>query len=214
MKENEINNEQESSFMYFQLLTEILIGMEDKDAAKTDMVNQCRLQYSGNEIDLKHIDEFDKTYSPHKAIWWYTRHCFLYEILNKALRIQDIDILLKYRFFLTDLHNQIKEIHSEFVQCLQATNNNNALKKLTVYRGQGIHANELEKLKNNLGGLLSFNSFLPTTTNPNVALMFVPNTSDIQSVLFEINADNHPDTKPFCNIQERSQSMKKKSFSP
>ena len=99
IKEKEINK-QEASFMYFQLLTEILIGMEQEDDAKTNMVNYCRLQYDGNETDLKHIDEFDKTYSPNKAIWWYTKHCFIYEILNKALRIQDVDILFKYRFFL------------------------------------------------------------------------------------------------------------------
>ncbi|CAF4560301.1 unnamed protein product, partial [Didymodactylos carnosus] len=80
IKEKEINK-QEASFMYFQLLTEILIGMEHEDDAKTNMINHCRLQYIGNEIDLKYIgneidlkyiDEFDKTYSPNEPIWWYT----------------------------------------------------------------------------------------------------------------------------------------------
>ncbi|CAF0799075.1 unnamed protein product [Didymodactylos carnosus] len=203
IKEKEINK-QEASFMYFQLLTEILIGMEHEDDAKTNMINHCRLQYIGNEIDLKHIDEFDKTYNPNKAIWWYTSHCFLFEILNKALRIQDIDILFKYRFFLTDLHNQIKQLHSEFVQSFPTGNNDNEQKQLTVYRGQGINVDELEKLKNNLGGLLSFNCFLSTSTNPKVALMFVPNQSDIQSVLFEINADLRKDTKPFSIITQIS----------
>ncbi|CAF1625058.1 unnamed protein product, partial [Didymodactylos carnosus] len=66
IKEKEINK-QEASFMYFQLLTEILTGMEHEDDAKTNMINHCRLQYIGNEIDLKYIDEFDKTYSPNEA---------------------------------------------------------------------------------------------------------------------------------------------------
>ncbi|CAF1463350.1 unnamed protein product, partial [Didymodactylos carnosus] len=135
IKEKEINK-QETSFMYFQLLTEILTGMDHKDDAKTDMINQCRLQYIDNEIVLNHIHEFDKTSSPNKAIWWYTRHCFLYEILNKALRIQDIDMLFKYLFFLTDLHNQIQQLHSEVVQSLLTKNNDNEQRKLTVYRGQ------------------------------------------------------------------------------
>ncbi|CAF3040779.1 unnamed protein product [Rotaria sp. Silwood2] len=68
IKEKDINK-QEASFMYFELLTEILIGMQPADDAKTNMVNYCRLQYDGNEIDLKHIDEFSRTYTPNKAIW-------------------------------------------------------------------------------------------------------------------------------------------------
>ncbi|CAF1483716.1 unnamed protein product [Didymodactylos carnosus] len=204
IKEKEINK-QEASFMYFQLLTEILIGMEHEDDAKTNMINHCRLQYIGNEIDLKYIDEFDKTYSPNEAIWWYTRHCFLFEILNKALRIQDIDILFKYRFFfLTDLHNQIKQLHSEFVQSFPTKNIDYEQKTVTVYRGQGINVDELENLMNNLGGLLSFNNFLSTSTNPKVALMFLPTGSDLQSVLFEIIAEYRQDTKPFCSIKQIS----------
>ncbi|CAF1543832.1 unnamed protein product [Didymodactylos carnosus] len=203
IKEKEINK-QEASFMYFQLLTEILTGMEHEDDAKTNMINHCRLQYIGNEIDLKYIDEFDKTYSPNEAIWWYTRHCFLFEILNKALRIQDIDVLFKYRFFLTDLHNQIKQLHSEFVQSFSTKNIDNEQKTVTVYRGQGINVDELENLNNNLGGLLSFNNFLSTSTNPEVALMFLRTRSDLQSVLFEITADYRQDTKPFCSIKEIS----------
>ncbi|CAF1464074.1 unnamed protein product [Didymodactylos carnosus] len=204
IKEKEINK-QEASFMYFQLLTEILTEMGHTDDAKTDMLKQCRLQYIGNDIALNHTDEFDKTYSPNKAIWWYTQHCFLYEILNKALRLDDIDILFKYRFFLSDLHNQIKQLHSEFVQSLPTKNNYSKQKKLTVFRGQGIHIHELgKKIQNNLGGLLSFNSFLSTSINPKVALMFVTNRSDIQSVLFEINADYSSDTKPFRNIKKLS----------
>ncbi|CAF1502842.1 unnamed protein product, partial [Didymodactylos carnosus] len=203
IKEKEINK-QEASFMYFQLLTDILIGMEHEDDAKTDMINHCRLQYIGNEIDLKYIDEFDKTYSPNEAIWWYTRHCFLFEILNKALRIQDIDILFKYRFFLTDLHNQIKQLHSESVQSFPTKNIDNEPKTVTVYRGQGINVDELENLTNNLRGLLSFNNFLSTSTNPKVALMFLPTRSDLQSVLFEIIAEYRQDTKPFCSINDIS----------
>ncbi|CAF3631419.1 unnamed protein product [Rotaria sp. Silwood1] len=203
IKEKEIN-QQEASFMYFQLLTEILIGMDPEDDAKTNMINPCRLQYHGNESVLKHIDEFDKTYSPSKAIWWYTTHCFIYEILNKALRIQDIDILCKYRFFLTDLHSQIKQLHSEFLQSLPSNTNNIEQRRLTVYRGQSISTDDLANIKNHLGGLLSFNSFLSTSTNPKAALKFLPNQSDIQSVLFEITADYSQHTKPFCNIKHFS----------
>ncbi|CAF0990505.1 unnamed protein product [Didymodactylos carnosus] len=43
---------------------------------------------------------------------------------------------------------------------------------LTVYRGQFVHINELEKFKLNIRNLISMNTFLSTTTNKDVALIF------------------------------------------
>ncbi|CAF4434233.1 unnamed protein product, partial [Adineta steineri] len=47
-------------------------------------------------------------------------------MLNKALRTQDIEIIIKMGFFIRDLHQQIELLHS-------ATKNQGSL---TVYRGQ------------------------------------------------------------------------------
>ena len=41
-----------------------------------------------------------KTYSSETAIWWYTRDSFIYRILNKALRTQNIQILISFRFLI------------------------------------------------------------------------------------------------------------------
>ncbi|CAF3448738.1 unnamed protein product, partial [Rotaria sp. Silwood2] len=116
-KEKEMN-QQEASFMYFLLLTDILIGMEHKYESKMDMINECRSYYIDNERILKQIDEFDKTYKSSDAIWWYSRHCFIYERLNRALRLQDIDILFKYRFYLTDLYKKINQLYLQYIQSL------------------------------------------------------------------------------------------------
>jgi hypothetical protein len=43
---------------------------------------------------------------------------------------------------------------------------------LTVYRGGCISINELENLKNNIVGFISFNTFLSTTLEKHVALLF------------------------------------------
>ncbi|CAF1637745.1 unnamed protein product, partial [Didymodactylos carnosus] len=63
---------------------------------------------------------------------------------------------------------------------------------------------KFENLNNNHGGLLSFNNFLSTSTNPKIALMFLPTRSHLQSVLFEIIAEYRQGTKPFCSIKEIS----------
>jgi len=52
--------------------------------------------------------------------------CF--SIFNKALRTQNIDIILKMGFFVRDLHRQIEELHSKI----------DKHKRLTLYRGQGM----------------------------------------------------------------------------
>ncbi|CAF1488398.1 unnamed protein product [Didymodactylos carnosus] len=93
--------------MYSQLIKDILIGMEHTDEAKREMIQFCRQQYEENDGELRCINEFERDYRPSKAIWWYTRESFLYRILNKALRIQDIDVLYKLRFFIADLHKQL-----------------------------------------------------------------------------------------------------------
>jgi hypothetical protein len=50
------------------------------------------------------IDEFEMDYSSENALWWYSRDSFLYGMLNKALRTQDIDTLFLFRFFIRDIY--------------------------------------------------------------------------------------------------------------
>ncbi|CAF2531307.1 unnamed protein product [Rotaria sp. Silwood2] len=45
------------------------------------------------------IDEFNENYNRELAIWWNTRKYFLYAMLNRSLTTQDIEVLLKMRFF-------------------------------------------------------------------------------------------------------------------
>ncbi|CAF1374886.1 unnamed protein product [Didymodactylos carnosus] len=72
---------------------------------------------------------------------------------------------------------------------------------LILYRGQTMNNDEFEKLKNNVGGFVSVNSFMSTTTNRHVAVAFVGNKSSLMKyVLFEININIHLDTKPFASI--------------
>ncbi|CAF2778947.1 unnamed protein product [Rotaria sp. Silwood2] len=58
IKSNEYN-ELDKSFMYTQLLKEILLDIEHDYTAKNTVVEYCRLQYADNEFQLSLIDEFD-----------------------------------------------------------------------------------------------------------------------------------------------------------
>ncbi|CAF3713826.1 unnamed protein product [Rotaria socialis] len=186
------SDELDPSFMYSQILKEILLDVDYNSKAKNEFVKLCREQFSADKDELKVIDEFEQYY-PYPShskeldqdpspIWWYTRDCFLYVMLNKALRTLDIEKIIKMGFFIRDIHRQIEEIHLE----LQLR------EPLEVYRGQGMIADEFEKLKNNKGGLLSFNNFLSTSMDRDTAKRFAYLTQSdpsMTAILFQMSVD-------------------------
>lgn len=64
---------------------------------------------------------------------------FVYQIINRALRTQNIDIILTFYPLIADLHDQLTVLHSEFLDLAPSP-------VLTVYRGQRIQLNELSKI--------------------------------------------------------------------
>ncbi|CAF2800420.1 unnamed protein product [Rotaria sp. Silwood2] len=114
--------------MYAQLLKQILLSFEPTEHSKQEMIDFYREKYADNKYQLLEIDEFQEKYNSNEAIKWYTRQCFLYSLLNKALRTQDVDALYKMRFYIRHLHNNIEQEHLKWL------NANSHAKTLTVYR--------------------------------------------------------------------------------
>lgn len=195
MTSNLDDNELPASFMYSQILRDILLQMNDRFTAKQEMMDFCRKRYAGNYSMLAAIDKFDSNYRSDLAIWSYTQHCFVYKVLNSALRDQNTEILYKFRFFIRDLHEQIAHLH------LSASNRPNVD---TLYRCQAMKKTEFLSLREN--ALLSFSSFLSTTMNEDVANMYTPSDPDKVGVLFELKADANCSTchTPFACIQYQS----------
>jgi hypothetical protein len=65
--------ERDQSLMYSQLLTEILLEMNYKKAAKREFLELCRKQYEDNTVQLRRIDDFERNYELHSALWWYIK---------------------------------------------------------------------------------------------------------------------------------------------
>ncbi|CAF0992042.1 unnamed protein product [Didymodactylos carnosus] len=201
-KEQKSHTSLNASFMYSQLLTDILLRMKSTLTDKHELINLCKEQYKGNKTELDIVYELDQNYSSDRALWWYTRECFLYRLLNKALRTQNIDLLFSFRFLIRDIHTQLSE---------QYRLQQHADSISTFYRGQMLTSNELQQMKDNIGSLISMNSFLSTSVNRYQALSFALSStaSDIsQIILFEIKARQYPSpiatTKPFANISSIS----------
>ncbi|CAF3132461.1 unnamed protein product [Rotaria sp. Silwood2] len=165
-------------FINSQLLIDCLIRMVPTLYDKQDFVCLCKQQYKNNSNELSIVEEFNEHYSSNRAVWWYTRECFLYRLLNKALRVQNIDLLFLLRFFIRDIGQQLEM--------------NKCTSPIQVYRAQQMSTDEIEILKNSVGEYTSINSFLSTSLNRQQARAFLYSanlTDDIEQVFFEIDAD-------------------------
>ena len=98
----------------------------------------------------------------HHLFGWYTRECFLYWMLNAALRTDDAETILKMGCFLRDLHCQIERLYLQ----------TKPINPLTLFRGQGMLRAQFDKVHKNKGGLLSFNNFLSTSTDHQVGYLY------------------------------------------
>jgi tetratricopeptide (TPR) repeat protein len=187
--------------MYSQLLKEILLEMTYDDEAIGVLVDFCRENFAGNEKQLEIINEFARDYSKHTPIWWYTRECFTYRMLNHSLRTVDIDIIAMMGFLMKDVHEQIKDLYSK---------RSDRMTPFRVYRGQGMLDSDFEKIRNNIGGLFAFNSFLSTSIELNVAMKFVPKTTSNKiQVLFIMEIDPTITSIPFAALNNVSYYEKK-----
>lgn len=194
-------SQENATFMWFQLLIHTLFRLPRTDNARTKMIQECERQYDGNQAQLTKIKEFAEKYQPTDAVSWYTRDSFVYRIINRALRTQDIDVILTFYPFIADLHDQLSVLHTNFLDLGPAP-------VLIVYRGQRIHSNELNKVIGNVGQLLSMNSFFSTGLDRALARRFASGsnqvTDDLVSIVYEVHIETEVPAAPFSNVGEHS----------
>ncbi|CAF1434436.1 unnamed protein product, partial [Rotaria sordida] len=201
-------NQIEPLFMYTQFFKEIILEIDfDGNKQINELAEYAREKYAGNDEQLAIINEFVRDYRSHlkennKSVWWYTRECFIYHMLNKALAKLQVETLLKMGIFIRDLHRNIEKLHAE------QTNEtfDGATKEITVYRGKAMTQEDFNKIKQ--GGLLSFNNFLSTSTDRTVAIGFIQEGLESKKigVLFKMNIDRSSasSSAPFARINEHS----------
>ncbi len=181
-------------FLHSQLLIACLRRMKTTLTDKSEFISRCREIYKEENSQLKIINEFEQDYVSEHSLWWYTRETFLYRLLNKALRIQNIDLLFLFRFFIRDIEKELRQRRYRSA--------------IRLYRGQLMSVEELNVLKNSIDKFISINSFLSTTYNLKMALMYLGSPaydSSSERVLFEINADaSQNDVKPFADLSQIS----------
>jgi tetratricopeptide (TPR) repeat protein len=174
------------SFIYTQILKETLLTIPFEKEHLKQFTDYCRDVFVENPGQLKNVDKLQGNYHEKTPIWWYTYDCFLYSMLNLALRLMNVDIMIKIGFFISDLHRHIEQLHSE------QFGGQNSSNSFQVYRGQGMAKTEFEEMKKNKDGVLSFNSFLSTSKNYHVSRFFAESNQcnpDLVGILFIIKVD-------------------------
>ncbi|CAF3374934.1 unnamed protein product [Rotaria sp. Silwood1] len=190
-------NELDETFICSQLIKDISINMNYNEQAKTDLVEYCRVQYAGNRYQLQIINEFEHDYNRPSPIWWDTRDCFTYSMINRALRVQDTELIIRMGFFIRDLHEHIERIYSKMGKS----------HSLTVYRGQGMLNIDFEKLVKNKHGLISFNNFFSASTDRQLSLNFAKqslNNTNLTCVLFQMHINPLIASSPFISLDKIS----------
>jgi len=185
-------------YLIFKTLRDVLL--EETDSSQNEMIAFCRQKYADSPTDLNNVEEFEEYYQSSVAIFWYTREIFLYRLVNKALREQDIETIYSLRYFIHHLYQRLQERYAPQQSSCQSM----------VYRGQLMNNEEFNrKIRNNIGGFFSINSFLSTTENESLAAVYaginnLPETSKEQGVLFKIPIDTNIDKFSYANISNES----------
>ncbi|CAF1174508.1 unnamed protein product [Rotaria magnacalcarata] len=185
-------------FVLHSILLSILRQMIPDEHAKVHLISTCEHYYCNSKHDLKMIEHFRTTFKPEDAIKWYTNNCFLFRLLNKALRTEDVDLLFAFRYYINILCNALESEERKF----------SSNTTLTVYRGQKILKTEFELLRQRIGSFIATNGFVSTSLDADVALMFTgygsPCPESLCIVLFEIQVDPSVESVIFALIEGES----------
>jgi len=171
-------------FLWYQLFSYVITRFPRNEESKQQMIEICRQFYHRNIKKLRDIDEFERTYRSQDAIRWYSKETFVYNLVNKALRTEDINLLYKFRFFIGDLTDALRQEHTRLFYSKEDS--------LTVYRCVQLKKQEFDQFKENQSKLISTNGYLSTSRSREFALNFAKtrnNSTDLISILFEIKCD-------------------------
>ena len=189
------------SFMYTQILKEILLSITFEQQHINEFVQYCREALAKNEDELKNVKKFEEQYRKQTPIWWYTFECFLYPMVNRTLRLLEADMIVTMGFFIVDLHRHIEQLHQE------QFGGHHSGARFIVYRGQGLSKEDFEQMSQTKGGLICFNNFLSTSKDRNVSLHFAHGAitnPEMMGVLFIMTIDPTQSSTPFASITDVS----------
>lgn len=103
-------------FFWSKILLDVVLQLgasKSNDHIMQDLLDECRLCYRDDSTELDRILSFEHSYKPTEAVHWYTGNTFLYRLLNRSLRTQNIMVIFKFRKIIQDLYAQLHNEHEK-----------------------------------------------------------------------------------------------------
>jgi hypothetical protein len=94
-------------------MKEILLAITFEEVYIKEFIQHCRDTFTENKEALDTVKQIEREYHDKTPIWWYTCDNFMYRMLNHALRVMNVDVIIKIGFFIGDLHRQIEQMQKE-----------------------------------------------------------------------------------------------------
>jgi tetratricopeptide (TPR) repeat protein len=180
-------SKESAEFLWFQIVKHVILQVPHDQQEKKQMISMCQQYYRDNLREQRLIDQFEREYRTEEAIRWYSKQTFISKLITKALRNQDIDQLHTCCFFIIDLTENLSYEHQKILSSNEQI--------LIVYRGAKLSKEELNKLRENEGALISMNGYFSAShLYPSALALAIKPTKrmDVVSVLFQIE----------CNVRE------------
>lgn len=191
------------TFLLFQLLNKIIIKMKYTLNDLNDMWSFCGEKYRNNARQKWNISNLKRKYRSEKAIEYYTKNTFLFRSLKEVLQHEDIDGIYEFRYYISDLHKQLKQ---------RSISPN---EEMILYRGKKLPFIVLQQLKEFYNSVdakdkvISINGFLSTTKDKKIAQPFVgidEKRDGYESVMFKMRINKAiVTTVPYAYIADISE---------
>ena len=173
-----------------------LIHFSNRDQAKEDFLTLAHQVYRTEKAkqDILQFSREYQEYSMEKIFHWYTRHTFLFKLLNNSLRVATSDSILSSRLIITDIESAIKEYFQIKSKAFSGL----------LYRGCPLSDENWKQLKANVNKQIEMHGFLSTTKDKKIAKGFTK--GDPKSVLITIIVLDalELETQGFAEIREFS----------
>ena len=174
-------------FICAQVITEIVLASEFDEKNMVDFFHYCQQPLENDQ-------------RKNQIWWWFAWKPFIYPTLNRALRLLDINMIVRMSCFIFDLHQHMHRLQQEQFQ------SRNPKEIFTVYSEQQQITNDgFEKLSQAEGGFISFSSFLSMNSIENHSTQFSEH-ADMINISFVTNIDFKKPTKAcFASIDSENE---------
>ena len=110
-------HQNEIRFFWSRILLDVVLRLGSSKSngqmMMKDLLDECRLCYRDDPVELARIMDFEHTYNPCEALRWYTSDTFVYRLLNRSLRTQNISVIFKFRTIIQDMYTHLKDEHEK-----------------------------------------------------------------------------------------------------